>query len=128
MIYTVTINKMSQVFMEQISLKEPTVDFHLYRCHKLCDDIKSHRFTNSGRMNIFSRQMLNKVKNLNLCDLKTDEGRNKASRAAKSIGERALTELLIKHQDPHSVSSNLWTAVRARGCQFLGMSYSFFSK
>ena len=29
-------------------------------------------------------------------------------------------ELLIKHQNPNSISANLWAAVRSRGCQFLG--------
>ena len=41
-------------------------------------------------------------------------------RNCRSVGERCLLELLIKHQDSHSLSSNLWSAVRNKGCQFLG--------
>ncbi len=105
------------------------------------------------------------------CQTVDGEGRTRAMRNARSIGERALAELLIKHQDSHQLrfflslviviliiinisfnglfksnelfrfylkfknmfmfikfnavfnlyhSSNLWAAVRARGCQFLG--------
>lgn len=41
-------------------------------------------------------------------------------RAARSLGERTVTELILQHQNPQQLSSNLWAAVRARGCQFLG--------
>lgn len=41
-------------------------------------------------------------------------------KSVRSIGERVLMELLIKHQNPNSISANLWAAVRSRGCQFLG--------
>lgn len=48
------------------------------------------------------------------------ESRVKAMKSVRSIGERVLMELLIKHQNPNSISANLWAAVRSRGCQFLG--------
>lgn len=48
------------------------------------------------------------------------ESRIKAMKSIRSIGERVLMELLIKHQNPVSISANLWAAVRSRGCQFLG--------
>ena len=31
-----------------------------------------------------------------------------------------MTELILQHQNPQQLSANLWAAVRARGCQFLG--------
>ena len=38
----------------------------------------------------------------------------------RSLGERSVTELILQHQNPQQLSANLWAAVRARGCQFLG--------
>ena len=67
-----------------------------------------------------SRPMQRKLISLLQCQLAEGEGRLRAMRNARSIGERALSELLIKHQDPRTLSANLWAAVRARGCQFLG--------
>lgn len=54
------------------------------------------------------------------CQLVEEEGRIRAMRAARSLGERTVTELILQHQNPQQLSSNLWAAVRARGCQFLG--------
>lgn len=54
------------------------------------------------------------------CQLMDEEGRIKVVRAARSLGERAVTELLLLHQNPQQLAPNLWTAVRTRGCQFLG--------
>ena len=48
------------------------------------------------------------------------EGRARGARAARSLGERSVTELILQHQNPQQLSANLWAAVRARGCQFLG--------
>lgn len=31
-----------------------------------------------------------------------------------------MTELILQHQNAQQLSANLWAAVRARGCQFLG--------
>lgn len=101
--------------------EQPFEDYkHLESCRKILDDI--HTFFNPDRMhsNQFSRQMKNKIKTLIQCDIQAEHGRLKACKAAKSIGERAITEILIKQKDAHSVSTSLWTAVRARGCQFLG--------
>ena len=47
-------------------------------------------------------------------------GRCRAIKAARSLGERTVTELILQHQNPQQLSANLWAAVRARGCQFLG--------
>lgn len=54
------------------------------------------------------------------CQLVEEEGRARAVRAARSLGERTVTELILQHQNPQQLSANLWAAVRARGCQFLG--------
>lgn len=54
------------------------------------------------------------------CQLVEPEGRARAVRAARSLGERSVTELILQHQNPQQLNANLWAAVRARGCQFLG--------
>ena len=67
-----------------------------------------------------SRPKLSKLETLVHCQLVEEEGRVRAMRAARSLGERTVTELILQHQNPQQLSSNLWAAVRARGCQFLG--------
>lgn len=54
------------------------------------------------------------------CQLVEEEGRVRAVRAGRSLGERTVTELILQHQNSQQLSANLWAAVRARGCQFLG--------
>lgn len=67
-----------------------------------------------------SRPMQRKLVTLINCQLVEEEGRTRAMRAARSLGERTVTELILQHQNPQQLSANLWAAVRARGCQFLG--------
>lgn len=67
-----------------------------------------------------SRPMQRKLVTLVNCQLVEEEGRIRAVRAGRSLGERAVTELILQHQNPQQLSANLWAAVRARGCQFLG--------
>lgn len=67
-----------------------------------------------------TRPMLKKLVTLLNCQIVDVEGRMKALRAANSIAERTITELLVMHQNQQQISSLLWTAVRQRGCQFLG--------
>lgn len=67
-----------------------------------------------------SRPMQRKLVTLVNCQLVEKEGRARAARAARSLGERSVTELILQHQNPQLLSANLWAAVRARGCQFLG--------
>jgi len=62
------------------------------------------------------------------CQLVEPEGRARALRAARSLGERTVTELILQHQNPQQLSANLWAAVRARGCQFLGPGILFVQK
>ena len=66
------------------------------------------------------RPVLKKLVTLLNCQILDGEGRSKALRAAYSIAERTITELLIMHQNPQQIPSLLWTTVRNRGCQFLG--------
>ena len=73
--------------------------------------------TNNGTL---SRPMQRKLVTLINCQLIEAEGRARAMRAARSLGERTVTELLLHHQNQQQLSSNLWAAVRQRGCQFLG--------
>lgn len=67
-----------------------------------------------------SRPMQRKLVTLVNCQLLEVEGRSRAARSARSLGERSVTELILQHQNPQQLSTNLWAAVRARGCQFLG--------
>jgi RING finger/CCCH-type zinc finger protein len=67
-----------------------------------------------------SRPMQRKLVTLINCQLLEDEGRSRATRAARSLGERSVTELILLHQNPQQLSAHLWSAVRNRGCQFLG--------
>ncbi|XP_015194778.1 roquin-1a isoform X1 [Lepisosteus oculatus] len=75
---------------------------------------------NSTTQSMLSRPMQRKLVTLVHCQLVEEEGRIRAMRAARSLGERTVTELILQHQNPQQLSSNLWAAVRARGCQFLG--------
>ncbi|XP_048846104.1 roquin-1 [Brienomyrus brachyistius] len=74
----------------------------------------------SVSQSMLSRPMQRKLVTLVHCQLVEEEGRVRAMRAARSLGERTVTELILQHQNPQQLSSNLWAAVRARGCQFLG--------
>ncbi|XP_052873703.1 hornerin-like [Anopheles cruzii] len=73
-----------------------------------------------GGASLLSRQMQRKLVILVNCQLIEDEGRARSLRAARSLGERTVMELILHHQNPQQLSTNLWAAVRARGCQFLG--------
>ena len=76
--------------------------------------------TSSNSTFSLSRPMQRKLVNLLNTQLLEEEGRWRAIKAARSLGERSVTELILQHQNPQQLSANLWAAVRARGCQFLG--------
>lgn len=83
--------------------------------------VTSQGSANGGNQsNSLSRPMQRKLVTLINCQLVEEEGRTRAMRAARSLGERSVTELILQHQNPQQLSANLWAAVRARGCQFLG--------
>lgn len=67
-----------------------------------------------------TKPMLKKLVTVVNCQMLEIEGRARALRAARSIADRTITELLVMHQNQQQISSLLWTAVRNRGCQFLG--------
>ncbi|GFN86100.1 roquin-1-like [Plakobranchus ocellatus] len=69
---------------------------------------------------VLSRPMQRKLLSLLQCDMLEEEGQSRSARIARSLGERVVSELLVLQQFPHQLSSNLWAAVRTRGCQFLG--------
>lgn len=69
---------------------------------------------------VLTRPMQRKLVTLIHTQLAEQEGRSRALRAARSIGERAVKELILMHQNPQTLSTALWAAVRQRGCQFLG--------
>nr|XP_039255077.1 roquin-1-like isoform X1 [Styela clava] len=80
-------------------------------------DIKNGILPNESDL---TKPMLRKLVTLVQSQLALEEGRLKMLRSCRAIGERASTELILAHQNPATLSGNLWTAVRARGCQFLG--------
>ncbi|XP_055841327.1 roquin-1 [Episyrphus balteatus] len=99
-------------------------DKQCYKLGKKCiESLALHLkpFINNGNFgSLLSRPMQRKLVTLVNCQLMEDEGRSRALRAARSLGERTVTELILQHQNPQQLSSNLWAAVRSRGCQFLG--------
>lgn len=91
-----------------------------WKC-KVCSYFKTLVSGNgNGGTSVLSRPMQRKLVTLINCQLMEEEGRSRAMRAARSLGERTVTELILQHQNPQQLSANLWAAVRARGCQFLG--------
>lgn len=76
--------------------------------------------TATASPSFLSRPMQRKLVSLVNCQLIEEEGRSRAVKAARSLGERTVMELILLHQNPQQLSANLWAAVRARGCQFLG--------
>ena len=64
--------------------------------------------------------MIRKIFSLLSCQYIDREGRIKALKAARSLGERTCIDFILHHQNPQQLTANLWSAVRSRGCQFLG--------
>ena len=75
---------------------------------------------NGNGNSLLTRPMQRKLVTLVNCQLAEADGRIRAMRAARSLGERTVTELILLHQNQQQLSGNLWAAVRNRGCQFLG--------
>ena len=76
---------------------------------------------NNGLTNgTLSRPMHRKLVTLVNCQLAEEEGCARIMRAIRSLGERTVLEFILLHQNSAQLSQNLWTAVRNRGCQFLG--------
>ncbi len=88
----------------------------LYTCHGTAAAGPKTSASNSS----VSRPMQRKLVTLLNSQLAEGEGRMRAVRTCRSIGERVANELVLLHQNPHHLSACLWAAVRTRGCQFLG--------
>ena len=67
-----------------------------------------------------TRPMMKKLVTVVNCQLLEPDGRARVLRAARSIMDRTITELLVMHQNQQQISTLLWSAIRSRGCQFLG--------
>ena len=67
-----------------------------------------------------TRPMLKKLVTVISCQFLEADGRARVLRAARSITDRTVTELLVMHQNQQQISTLLWSAIRSRGCQFLG--------
>lgn len=102
-------------------LLPPNCEQFYYKASRCIQDLVFYlKPFSSGAVSVLSRPMQRKLVTLANCQLLVGEGRARALRAARSLGERTVTELLLQHQNPQQLSTNLWAAVRARGCQFLG--------
>ena len=74
----------------------------------------------SSVINYLTRPMLKKLVTVVNCQFLEPDGRARVLRAARSITDRTITELLVMHQNQQQISTLLWSAIRSRGCQFLG--------
>ncbi|XP_022663413.1 roquin-2-like isoform X3 [Varroa destructor] len=69
---------------------------------------------------VLSRPMLRKLLAFVNSNLEEPFGLHKALKAARSLAERSLVEVILEQQSSGQLTASLWAAVRARGCQFLG--------
>lgn len=73
--------------------------------------------------NYLTQSMLKKLVEVANCQLLEADGRARVLRAVRSITDHTITELLMMHQtiqNKSQISTLLWSAIRNRGCQFLG--------
>uniref|UniRef100_A0A1B0GA50 RING-type E3 ubiquitin transferase n=1 Tax=Glossina morsitans morsitans TaxID=37546 RepID=A0A1B0GA50_GLOMM len=115
---TVLCDKHMPLSVRKLSLEDLKCYKSAQKCiEELAQYLKSF-VANSG--SLLTRPMLRKLVTLVNCQLMEEEGRTRAVRTARLLGERTVTELLLQHQNPQQLSLHLWAAVRSRGCQFLG--------
>ncbi|XP_046365919.2 roquin-1-like isoform X1 [Haliotis rufescens] len=110
----------AQKCIEDLAVYLKSADSADLKCDGALDDEDNGKGGHLLSSSTLSRPMQRKLVSLVNCQLIEEEGRSRAMRAARSLGERTVTELILQHQNPHQLSANLWAAVRARGCQFLG--------
>ncbi|KAJ8339036.1 hypothetical protein SKAU_G00358220 [Synaphobranchus kaupii] len=117
----------AQVTDETVTLSSLVESKHYDASRKCVEELALYLKPISGgkgvttlSQSVLSRPMQRKLVTLVNCQLVEEEGRVRAMRAGRSLGERTVTELILQHQNPQQLSANLWAAVRARGCQFLG--------
>ena len=70
--------------------------------------------------NRISRTIQRKLLSLLCANVLVKEGRIKLLNILRSMSERIVSELVLRVHCISNLSSSLWSAVRARGCQFLG--------
>ncbi|CAK5076865.1 unnamed protein product [Meloidogyne enterolobii] len=70
--------------------------------------------------NRISRTIQRKLLSLLCANLLKEEGREQIIQTIRSMSERIISELVLHIQNNSNLSSSLWSAVRSRGCQFLG--------
>ncbi|CAF93161.1 unnamed protein product [Tetraodon nigroviridis] len=117
----------AQAKVQPVSLDSPT-EVQSYEVCRVCVEelalylkpLSAAKGVASACPGVLSRPMQRKLVTLVNCQLVEEEGRVRAVRAGRSLGERTVTELILQHQNSQQLSANLWAAVRARGCQFLG--------
>jgi hypothetical protein len=102
----------------QVQIENAVIESAYYESLRLMENLAL--FLRPSSRQQLSRPMQRKLVTLINCQLLEEEGRSRCNRAARSLGERSVTELILQHQNPQQLSANLWAAVRARGCQFLG--------
>jgi len=76
--------------------------------------------------NRISRTIQRKLLSLLCANLLKEEGREQIIQTIRSMSERIISELVLHIQNNSNLSSSLWSAVRSRGCQFLGPGFSYF--
>jgi hypothetical protein len=73
--------------------------------------------------NRISRTIQRKLLSLLCANVLVKEGRIKLLNILRSMSERIVSELVLRVHCISNLSSSLWSAVRARGCQFLGPGF-----
>ena len=69
---------------------------------------------------LVSRTIQRKIITILCSAITQTDGRIQAMRSIRSLSERIVTELICVVQNTVHLSAFLWSAVRSRGCQFLG--------
>lgn len=88
-------------------------------------DIESNVSKNSISSETLSAAVQCKLFSLLCVQLISCNGLKNAFSYLRRIIERILTEIILTIQNNLHISSLLWSAVRARGCQFLGSGFIF---
>ena len=94
------------------------------QCHRTYSNVAESSGLNwdfrESTLPYLSRPILKKVATVLNVPLFEVEGRIRLIKIGKSVAERLVVELLLLHQKKQELSSQLWAALRQRGCQFLG--------
>lgn len=111
--------KQCMTFSEASTDDEKRVDHISIQIAKFFREADSERGGTVSSRDI-SRTLQRKVLALLCYQWRETDGRLKTLKMCRGISERVMIEIILSIQSNTHVSSQLWTAVRARGCQFLG--------